>query len=325
MKAKTKQPKASKALTVPAAPKPEPMAIELKAKHLAAAIAFRDRATTIVISDLKSDEGALATIKEGKNGRKQTVADWQIPKRKVSTVLDALRDLEKKELAAWDAGLDVLEKRHVEYKRIDDARVAEAERVERERLAAIARADRERELQEQEDAAAKLEAASDDLSARELWFVTKVVERDLDIGRGMQSDRTKLEGVCREAGYKDPAKTVEKLIGAPKIVHAIASSRASRAIREQADALREEPITVAAPKVERAVGKAAGTRNTKNYSCGGVFDLEKFRAAYLAGDIPAEAMTPDLKFLNRMAEGLKEGFEQAYPGARLKIDEGVAG
>lgn len=319
-KAKAAKPSKTTALA-PAAPPTNDVAIELKPKHLAAAIKFRDRASMIVISDLASDEGALQTILEGKRGRKETVADWQTPKRKVSTVLDALRELEKKELAAWDAGLDVLEKRHVEYKRIDDARVAEAERVERERLTAIANADRERDLQAQEDAAAKLEAASDDLSARERKFVEMVA---LMRGSSMDTRETPYFA-ANTAGFKNPKEKGPALLAMPKIAKAIASMVEAKAIREQAEALREEPIPVAAAKVERAVGKVAGTRNTKSYSCGGVFDLEKFRAAYLAGEIPAEAMMPNLVFLNSMAEGLKEKFEQAYPGARLKINEGVAG
>jgi hypothetical protein len=311
--------------TVPAVAKPvektDELAIELKSKHLAAAIKFRDRAAMIVISDKASDEGALVTIKEGKKGRKQTISDWQIPKRKVAAVADALRDLEKKELEAWDAGLAVLEKRHVEYKRIDDARVAAAEAKERDRLAEIARKNRERELQEQEDAAARLEAASDDLSAREKKFVELVATM-----RGTSLDGPKTpEYAASQAGFKNADVKGPALLTSPKIAHAIASAVEAKAIREQAEALREEPITVAAPKVESNVGKAAGTRNTKHYSCEGVVDLEKFRAAYLAGDIPAEAMTPNLTFLNKQADALKDGFEQAYPGARLKVKEGVAG
>jgi len=318
-KKKAKQPKASKALA-PAAPR-APLAIQLTPIHLKAAIAFRDKAATIVISDTRSDEGALATILDGKKGKRQAAADWKVPIDKVTGVLTALRGLRDRELEAFEVGIDTLEKRHVAFKNADDARVAAEEAAARAIAEQAARKAREAELQEQEDAAAKLEAASDDLSARERKFVDTVA-----VMRGTELDGLDTAHFAAEqAGFKNAALKGPALLTSPKIARAIASAIEAKAIREQAEALRVEPLAVSAPKVESAVGKVSGARNTKDYSCGGVFNLEKFRAAYLAGEIPAEAMTPDLKFLNKMAESLKEKFEQAYPGCRLKIDQGVAG
>lgn len=317
--AKGKQP--AKRAPSEALAKPEPLAIALMPIHLKAAIAFRDKAATIVISDTASDAGALTTISEGKKGKRQAAADWKVPIDKVTGVLVALRGLRDKELEAYDVGLQTLEDRHVAFKNADDARVAREEAAAREKNEAIARKAREKELQQQEDAAAKLEAESDDLSAREKKFV--------DVLGSMRG--TSLDGLdaphfaAEQAGFKNPETKGPALLASPKIARALEASVAAKAIREQAEALRAEPLAVAAPTIASAVARVAGTRNTKDYSCGGVFDEGKFRAAYMRGDLDPLAMVPDLKFLNRMAESLKEKFEQAYPGCRLKIDQGVAG
>lgn len=316
--------KTGTAIAAPA-PKSESLAIALQPKHLAAAIKYRDRAALVVISDKASDEGAQLTIKEGKELRKKVVADWKIVKDKLNGLIGVVRGLEAKELEAVDAGLTPITNRHIAWKEADDARIAREAQAERDRKEERARKDREKELQRQEDAAAELEAASDDLSARELWFVTKVVEGDIDIGRGMQRDVAAMERICKDAGYKDPAKAVERLIFAPKIVKAIASTVAAKAIREQAQALREEPIAVTTTKVESNTAKVPGLRHTTNYSCEAVVDVAAFIKAYRAGELDDDAMKPNLVFLNKEADRLKDKFEQAYPGARLKVTKGVAG
>lgn len=320
MAAKKPAPKKS---TVPAVvePKAAPLAVALTPKHLKAAIAFRDKAATTVISDKASDEGALVTIKEGKELRRKILADWDGVKRPLNNLIEKVRDLEKAELAAVDAGLKPITDRHVAWKELDDARIAaeaEAERIAKEKKA---KADREADLQRQEDAAAALEAESDELSAREKKFVEMVAAM-----RGTSLDGPKTpEYAATQAGFKSPELKGPALLTSPKIAKAIESIIAAKAIREQAEALREQPVVITTTKKESKVATVSGIRHTTNYKCEGIVDLAKFVAAYRAGDLDDDAMEPNLVFLNAEAERLKDKFEQAYPGARLKVTKGVAG
>lgn len=322
-KAKQPKPPATKAL---AAPEPKTLAIPpVHSEHYKAALAFRDSAAHIVISDKATHEGALRETKDGKNLRGRVLDYWKPIKQRIDAVKKAVLDLEKDEIGTVDAGLVPLERRIVEWVTADNARVLAEETAAREKADAQARADRERELQAQEDAAAKLEAESPNLSARELWFVNKVFEEAIDLQSMVIGHLNSMVKICKQAGYADPIAAVARLKKLPKIVTAIANMREVKAKRDQAAALREQPITVAAPTIERKVAKVAGTRMTKQYSCGGVPDLARLRAAYKAGELPDEAFEPNMVHLNRAAEDLTDKFEQAYPGARLKIKEGVAG
>lgn len=307
---------------------PAPTTLDIKLTHSEfwpAAVAYRDRAAKIVIGDKASCEGALKTVTEGGALDRKITGFWKPIKQSIDRVKAAVLDLEKAERGAVELGRGPLERRCVEWKRADDARVAEAERVIREANEAAARADRDRELKAAEKAAAEIEAESPNLSPRELWFVTKVHEQEIDLDSGNMIDLTAMSVITKQAGYADPRAFAERLAKSEKIRTAVADLRAAKAIREQAAALREQPIATPAPNVASEVAKVSGARFTKNYTLGAVEDLDKFVAAYRAGDLPIEAMVPNEVHLRRMAKDLGEKFPQAYPGCTLRIEEGVAG
>lgn len=307
---------------------PKPLRLDVKlvhSQHWPAAQAYRDRASKIVISDKASCEGALREVTDGKTLRKAILAGWKPIKQAIDRVKDAVLDLEREEIAAVDGGLNPLEQTCVDWKKADEARVeaeAAAIRIANELKA---RADRERELKEQEDAAVALEASSPNLSARELWFVEETFRQSIDLDSRAAVDMAAMSAICKQAGYADPRKQAERLATSEKIREAVAIKHEVKAKNDQAAALREQPIHVPAPNVESQVAKTAETHFTKTYTLGGVVDLEKFIAAYRAGELDDEAMIPNEVFLRREAKNLEAKFEQTYPGTRVKILEGVAG
>jgi hypothetical protein len=318
------------AADVAKAAKTAPVTLDVKlvhSEHWPAAQKYAKRAASLVIGDKASHAGALKEVTEGGALDRKIAAFWKPIKQSIDRVKNAVLDLEKEERAAVTAGRDPLEERCVAWKRIEDARVEAAERVIREANEVTARAAREVELKAAEDAAAAIEAESPDLSAKELWFVTKVFEQDIDLDSGNMIDLTAMSVITKQAGYADPRGYAERLAKSEKIRTAVADLRSAAALREQAAALREQPIVVPAPEVESNLGTFSGAHYTKNYTFGG-FEAEglaKFIAAYKAGELPDEAMVPDLVHLRRMAKDLKEKFPQSYPGCTLKFEEGVAG
>lgn len=322
------KPAPAKALAVvtPAAPSTLDLDISLThSPHYKAALAFRDRASKLVIADKKSHEGALREWREGSELRRKIEADFKPTKRKIDAVKRAVLDLEKAELAIMDAGLDPLEKRCVEWKRLDDARIEAEATAQRLANEAKVRAEREAEIKAAEDAAIAAEAESPELSVRELWFVNKVVEQEIDLDDTSTLTLTALGVICKQAGYADPRAFAERLAKRPKIREAVEAMRQAKINREQAAALRQEPILTPAPTVEKNTAAVSGVRGTKNYTLDRVADLEAFVKAYKAGELPDEAMIPNEVHLRRMAKDLKEKFPQAYPGCTLKFEEGLAG
>lgn len=289
------------------------------------AIAFRDRAVTLVIGSKESHAGALAEAKEGKQLRKAAVEFYKPMKQEIDRVKKLVLDLEREELGIIDAGADKLEDRVVAWVNAENARVAAEEaktraaNLERETKA------REAEIKEQLERAEQLEAESPKLSAGELWFVTKVVEQEIDLASTATVDLTAMGVIVKDAGYADPRKTLDRFLKSPKILEAIAASREIKAINEQAAALREQPIVVTATKVESQVAHVSGMRMTENYTCSGIHDLDALRKAYKAGLIPDEAFEPNMVHLRAAAKDLTVKFEQVYPGATLKKTQGLAG
>lgn len=289
------------------------------------AIAWRDAAVTIVIGSKESHEGALRQAKDGKTLRKGAIEFYKPMKQEIDRVKKVVLDLEREELGIIDAGGDKLEARIVAWVTADNARIEAAEAVTRAKALAAETARREREIKEQLDRAEQLEADSPNLSAGELWFVTKMAEQLIDYTSTATVDQTAMGVIVKQAGYADPRKTLDRFLKSEKIRAAIDAQNEILAIRDQAAALREQPIAVTAIKVESKQGKVAGMRMTKNYSCSGVHDLAALRKAYKAGLLPDEAFEPNMVHLRAMAKDLAIKFEQVYPGATLKITEGVAG
>lgn len=326
----TAKKKAPVTAIAPAAPS-MPMKLDVRlvhSEHWPAIQAYVQRASKVVISDKATCEGALREIEDGKKLLRAAEGYWKEQKAPINKIKDAVLDLEKSEISALESVVGktgVLEQRAVAWKRADDARVEQEKREQRERDERAAREQREKELKEQEEAAAELEASSPDLSAKELWFVEKMFEQGIDLDSRATVDMAAMSLACKQAGYQDPRKWAERLATSKKVRDAIAIKVEARAKREQAAALREEPIIVPAPIVESRVAKTSATRFTKTFTLDRVADLDAFVKAYQAGQLPAEAMVPNEVHLRRMAKDLGEKFEQAYPGCKVKVLEGVAG
>lgn len=135
-----------------------------------------------------------------------------------------------------------------------------------------ARQDRELELQALEEQAVAAEAASADLSDREREFVrlfTSVSGSTANNG----------PAAARVAGYKKPENESLRLLKSPKIQAAIQAVYDGRAARQQADAVRQQPVIVEHVTVQ--ADTTGGDRTT--WSCD-VYDEQATIAAALAGD-----------------------------------------
>ena len=183
------------------------------------------------------------------------------------------------------------------------------QRAENER---IALAERIREQEAAEAEAARLEADSPHLSAREQTFVDGILAGFLS------------NVAAERAGYKNPTQAAARLGKTRKVLDAIAAAQQAKAIREQAEAQKVTPLVVEAPVVESQVAKVAGTsvRTTYSAQCVDVLALAK---AVLEGRVPVEAIQADSVFLNRQAVALRETFERVYPGCKLVKKTGIAG
>lgn len=183
---------------------------------------------------------------------------------------------------------------------------AEQDRLRRE-AEARAQAERTAELARLEQQALDAEAASADLSERELRFVAFY----LVCGSA--------ESAARSAGYKDAINVGARLISTPKILAAIDARRQAIALRDQQTAVKDAPLDVQVPTVAPNIAKVGTDRTTKSAE---VYDPEAFMAAVLdprtrmALGIPATCATFDQVELNRQARDLGDLISR-WPGCRL--------
>jgi hypothetical protein len=298
--------KPSKAVSVDIAPSPD----------AGEAITLRQQAMMIVVNDKPSHTEALEFLRGAKQLKRKIEDHWSRITRSVDDLKRNLLDLKRADLEPVESAIASLDTRVVAYVQTEQRRIREEEDRQRRANEEQARKDREKELADQEAEALRLEAQSPKLSAREQAFVDNYV-----FGLGTRGDGKRSAAT---AGFKNPHDTAAKLLATPKILDAIASKRAAIEIRTQAAAVKEQPLTVAAPSVESNLGRAAGTRMVTSYSCGDV-DLDAlFQAAILNPDL-RRAFSPNTVYLNQQARALRESFESVYPGCSLVKSTTVAG
>lgn len=197
---------------------------------------------------------------------------------------------------------------HAAYVREEKRRVAaEEERLRRE-AEALEEQRRARELEALEAEAIRREEQAVDLTERERTFV------DLYLVRG--DGKLAAAG----AGYKEPAKNAARLLTLPKIQAAIQAKKAAAAVRQQAEALKREPLLVEpAQEVKTNVVKLPGTTERGTHA-GELLDEQLLIDAILSGryGIPPRILKIDTSALNQEARDLKEQINK-WPGVRYKF------
>jgi hypothetical protein len=127
------------------------------------------------------------------------------------------------------------------------------------------------------------------------------------------------------AGFKDPAAAGSRLMGTRKVTDAIDAKRKAAAIRQQADAVRAQPLDVKPIEpVKPNVTKAAGAHDRTTWS--GVIDDEAATIA-AAFDRPELGIPRDLFMinptkLNEYARSLEQRLD-LWPGVHAKKKTGV--
>lgn len=253
-------------------------------------------------TDAGSDEVLQRYAKRIQAEKKEVEEEWEITavihafhrrmtsRRKVST--DALEQASER--------VNSLHNRYVESER---RRVAE----EQERLRREAEA---KERQRQADEAAELERQAEEreafaaeLSPREQQLVTLIVS-------GVDA-----QIALRRVGYKDPAAAGKRLLEQPKITQAIASQLEAKQLREQAAAVKEQPVDVEVETVRPNLTKGiAVDRATWSAE---LLDERALINAAIAGQVPTDILKVDLVKLNEHARSLQENLNR-WPGVRAK-------
>ncbi|MDH4290348.1 MAG: terminase small subunit [Aquincola sp.] len=276
------------------------------------ALTLKQQATQLAVIDRSSHESALEMIAGGKKLKRAIEEHWSRIKRSVDDLKRNILALERRDVAPVEEMIATLTQRALAYSNAERERVRLEEEALRQEAEAKARQAREDELAHVGLLLERLEAESDECSPRERDFVRAFL---------MTRDATK---AAEQVGYKDPEGRGARLLQTPKISKAIAAAESAAEIRRQASAVAAQPLDIVVEKVEKQTGYVPGVSERKTYSCE-VIDPAKFILAYLAGDIPTDAMVPNQTWLNKQAGQLQGKFEQAYPGCRLVTKQTIAG
>src|SRR3990167_6249594 len=245
-------------------------------------------------------------IRQSSTDKKIVEDHWKI----TSTLFNFQRRLvtaRKRATDALDEAATIWQRQHNTFTEAERRKAqAEQDRLRRE-AEARAQAERTAELARLEQQALDAEAASADLSERELRFVAFY----LVCGSA--------ESAARSAGYKDAINVGARLISTPKILAAIDARRQAIALRDQQTTVKDAPLDVQVPTVAPNIAKVGTDRTTKSAE---VYDPEAFMAAVLdprtrmAVGIPATCATFDQVELNRQARDLGDLISR-WPGCRL--------
>jgi hypothetical protein len=280
----------------------------------------------IVITDRESYRRAKELYAAGKDIKRKMSEHWQRITRSIDALKKTMFGFRDDDMGALDHGLVIAERIIIDFENAERDRIRREEERRRQEAEAKAKEERERELAKADALAFALEEKAEGLSQRELWFVEKVFEQRLDVANPTALDLRAMQVIAKQAGYKDVDTQVARLLRSPKILDALKAKHDARAIREQAQAKREQPIDVAetAP-VETPLDAGRGLRTTRTYYSAEVVDVQKLREAYIAGDLNLETLIPNEVYLNSQARTAKsaEIFEKAFPGCRLKTKQSI--
>jgi hypothetical protein len=253
---------------------------------------------------VQDDERLQLAIKAYGADQKEALEHWDIA-LKVSRFHKRLVAARSRAEDPNEEAVAIATRLHNEYVDAERRRVAqENERLRREAEKRAAN-DRARELAEMERKAVEAELASEDLSTRELAFVTIY----------MRTGQARL--AAHQAGYKDPEKQGPRLLGLAKILAACDAVKKAEVIREQAAAVKEQPLDVQIDEVKPNLSHAGGhDRTTK---AADLFDERLFVEAVIGGrhGIPADTLGALQPKLNEYARSLGDLINR-WPGVRLK-------
>lgn len=282
----------------------------------AAAIEKQARETLALAKSFKrprtmdEDESMQRFLKTVTADTKTCEAHWEITAI-VSRFHKRLTAARKRATDPLDEAKTIANGHHNAYVETERQRVAqEQERLRRE-AEEKARIDRERDLAKQEEDALQHELALDTLSARELNFVNFYVLTIYETAGNAAA-------ALRRAGYKNPDQIAPRMMATPKIVKAIEAKRNAEAIRAQASALREQPLSVETRKVTPQISRAAGGHERTTWT-GEVLDAAKFIDAAFDGGhgIPRDVLMVSPVKLNEYARSLEARLD-LWPGVRAK-------
>ncbi len=266
------------------------------------------------------DEAIQIAIRDSRRGIEAVETHWSIC-QKIHALHRLLTTRRGIATRLHEEARDIAQAIHNRYVAEERRRVqAEQDRLRAEALQR-AREEQEREARAAEDRALELENAATDLTTRESQFVEFYI---LDIyscaGNAVEA--------AQRAGYKDPDAAALQLMKRPKVEAAIASRREAEALRKQAIAKRQQPVTTGdTPKVQANISRAAGVTGDRTARNGEVYDLPALVAAWKRGgvDLPGGGKLPvpddlfvvDPTVLRRYAIGMGERIE-FWPGVRFK-------
>jgi hypothetical protein len=217
-----------------------------------------------------------------------------------------------------DEAAEITQALHNDYTR-EEKRKADEREAEKRRIAEAAerrRQDEEAARLEQE--ALDAEAAMPTLSDREEAFVNGILNRGLSPFEAAKAAR-----------FAKPAAEADRLMASKKINEALDARKAAIAAREQATAVRQQPVNVVVERERPAITRVANTHDATTWSAE-VFDAEAFMAAVLDPrtraqlGIPASVATYVQKELNDLARSLHEKMN-VWPGVRAKSNTSTRG
>ena len=275
---------------------------------------FLQRAHALTIIDKATHGECRQFIKDAKALRRTVADHYAAIKKPLNEARNTVLDMEKQHLAPIDEAIALAERVDVAFVR-EQQRLeqAEADRVRRE-AEAKEQARRDEEAARAEAEALALEASSEALSERERLYVERVAD----------SCYAPFQA-AKAAGYKDPQAASDRLSRSAKIIKAIESRQAAKAIRRQSEAVQAAPIIVDVAPVASEIASVAGTSMRTYYACDSQVDLKALAAAVLAGTVPMEAIQPNMVYLNAQARMLKATFPSVYTGCALSTMDKVSG
>lgn len=261
---------------------------------------------TNATEDERSQRGAL----RAREAIKAVNEHWEISKvvTRFRNRLTARRGRAEEMLAET---VTIHTRNHNQYSQAEQRRVDEENRRREEQGRKDQEAIRARDLAAIETAALEAEAEAVGLSEREQAFVTHY----LTFGNPLKA--------AQLAGYKQFAEQSKLLIERPKIIKAIDSARQAAAIRQQAEALKQQPLDPVEIYEEKPrLGRAA--HDVVTWECV-IDDVDAFRKAVLENKhgIPLDTLEPAQTVLNRYVRDFGAAVVDRWPGVHSKKKTGV--
>jgi hypothetical protein len=269
-----------------------------------------EAATLTLITDAARHQFVLERVKAWKEEKRAAEGYWDITTRfhRAHTLLTQRRGIAT---GALERAITKATSLSALWERQERQRVEAENRRRQEEADRKAREEQAAQAAKMEQEALEREAALESLSTRQQSFVGHILA-------GMAQGRAARLAGFQDAGYADT------LLAMPKVQKAILAAQQARAIREQAEAVRQRPVTPQPIEQEvLQVGKVKGLRQTVTHKAV-ITDLAAWRKGIRDGTIPIEAAIPDEAVMNGFAKALGAKIN-AWPGTRYERHEGKAG